>query len=90
MTLDILNIVQLGRERVLDVDDEDLPVGLAFIEESHDAEDFNLLNLAYITHLFANLADVQRIVVAVGLGLAVLPSRILPSLSKNKIEKDIQ
>ncbi len=80
MTLDILNIVQLGRERVLDVNDEDLPVGLAFIEKCHDAEDFDLLNLPYITHLFANLADIQRIVVTVGLGLAVLLSRVLPSL----------
>jgi hypothetical protein len=84
MTLDVLNIVQLGRERVLDVDDEDLPVGLAFIKESHDAEDFNLLNLPYITHLFSDLADVQRIVIAVGLGLAVLLSRILPSLPPKK------
>jgi hypothetical protein len=58
MTLDILDVVQLGRERVLDVDDEDLPVGLAFVKECHDAEDFNLLDLPYITHLFANLADV--------------------------------
>jgi hypothetical protein len=41
-----------------------------------------LLDLPYITHLFANLADVQRIVVAVGLCLAVLLSRILPSLPK--------
>jgi hypothetical protein len=85
MTLDILNIVQLGRERVLDVDDEDFPVGLAFIKESHDAEDFNLLDLPYVTHLFADLADVQRIIVAVGLGLAVLLSRILPSLPPKKV-----
>ena len=82
MTLDILNIIQLGRERVLDVNDEDLPVGLALIEKSHDAEDFNLLNLPYVTHLFADLADIQRIVVAIGLGLAMLLSRILPSLPK--------
>jgi hypothetical protein len=84
MTLDVLDIVQLGRERVLDVDDENLPVGLAFIEESHDAEDFNLLNLAHITHLFANLADVQRIVITIGFGLTVLLSRILPSLQKKE------
>ena len=84
MTLDILYIVQLGCERVLDVDDKDFPVGLAFVEESHDAEDFDLLDLPYITHLFTNLADVQRIVVAVGLGLAVLLSGIFPSLPKKK------
>jgi hypothetical protein len=80
MTLDILNIVQLGRERVLNVDDEDLPVSLALVKESHDAEDFDLLDLPYITHLFADLADVKRIVVAVGLSLAVLLIRVLPSL----------
>ena len=74
-------IVQLGRERVLNVDDKDLPVGLAFIKESHDAEDFNL---PYITHQFADLADIQRMVVTVGLGLAVLLSRILPNPPKEK------
>ena len=84
MTLDILDIVQLGGERVLDVDDEDLPVGLAFIKEGHDTEDFNLLNLPYVTHLFSDLANVQRIVVAVGLGFTVLLSRVLPSLPKKK------
>jgi len=38
MTLYILYIVQLGRERILDVDDEDFPVGLAFVKEGHDAK----------------------------------------------------
>ena len=80
MALDIFDIVQLGRERVLDIDDKDLPVGLAFIKKGHDAEDFDLLNLPYITHLFADLADIQRIVVAISLGLGVLLSGILPSL----------
>ena len=82
MTLDVLNVVQLGRERVLDVDDEDLPIGLAFVEEGHDAEDFDLLDLPDVTHLFADLAYVQWVVVAVGLGLGVLLTGILPSLQK--------
>ncbi|SRR6266478_7957843 len=80
MALNILNIVKLGCERVLDVDDKDLPIGLTFVEKGHDAEGFDLFDLPYITHLFADLADVQRIVVAVGLRLAVLLRRILPSL----------
>jgi hypothetical protein len=80
MTFNILNVVQLGRERVLDVDDKDLPIGLAFVEEGHDAEDFDLLDLPNVTHLFADLAYVQWIVVAPGLGLGVLLSGILPSL----------
>ena len=86
MTLDILNIVQLGRERVLDVDDEDLPVGLAFVEKGHDAEDLDLFDLPDITHLFTDLADVQRIVVTPGLGLSMQLSGVLPSLYIHKIE----
>jgi hypothetical protein len=80
MTLDVLNIIQLGRQRVLDIDDEDFPIGLAFVEEGHDTEDFDLLDLPHVTHLFADLAYVQRIVVAPGLGLGVLLSGIFPSL----------
>lgn len=80
MTLDVLNVVQLGCERVLYVDDEDLPIGLAFVEEGHDAEDFDLLDLPNVTHLFADLAYVQWVVVAPGLGLGMLLIRILPSL----------
>ena len=80
MTLDVLNVVQLGCERVLYVDDEDFPIGLAFVEEGHDAEDFDLLDLPNVTHLFADLAYVQWVVVAPGLGLGMLLIRILPSL----------
>lgn len=43
-----------------------------------------MLNLPYVTHLFADLADVQRIIVAVGIGLTVLVRRVFPSLP-NKI-----
>lgn len=80
MTLDIFNVIQLGRQWVLDVDDEDLPVGLAFVEEGHDTEDLDLLDLSNITHLFTDLADVQRIVVTSGLCLGMLLSGVLPSL----------
>jgi hypothetical protein len=86
VTFDIFNIVQLGCERVLDVDDEDLPVGLAFVEKGHDAEDLDLFDLPDITHLFTDLADVQRIVVTPGLGLSMQLSGVLPSLYIRKIE----
>ena len=80
MTLDILDVVQLGSKRVVDVNDEDLPVGLTLIEESHDAEDLDLLDLANIADLLADLADVERVVVAVCLGLCVGDGGVLPSL----------
>jgi hypothetical protein len=85
VTLDVLDVVQLGCERVLYVDDDDFPVGLALVEESHDAQDFDLLDLPDVTHLFADLAYVQWVVVTPGLGLCVLLIGILPSLKKNNI-----
>jgi len=88
MTLDVLDVVQLGCEGVLDVDDDDLPIGLAFVEEGHDAEDFDLLDLTDVTHLFADLAYVQWIVVAPGLGLGMLLIRILPSLQFIRFQYD--
>lgn len=78
--LDILNVVQLRRKRVIDVNDEDLPVGLALVEERHDTEDLDLLDLADVANLFTNLADIERVVVAVGLGLSMGLSRVLPGL----------
>ena len=80
MALYVLDVVQFGRERVLDVDDENLPVRLALIEERHDPENLDLLDLSNVTDLLANLADIQRIVVAPGLGLSMLLSGILPRL----------
>jgi hypothetical protein len=80
MALDVLDVVQFGREWVLDVDDEDLPVRLALVEERHDPEDLDLLDLSNVADLLADLADIQRIVVASGLGLSMLLSGILPRL----------
>jgi hypothetical protein len=34
--LDILDIVELGRKRILDIDNDNFPVRLAFVEEGHD------------------------------------------------------
>lgn len=78
--LDILNIVELGGQGVVDINDDDLPVGLSFIEKSHDTENFDLLDLTYISKLLANLAHVKRVIVAVSLGLRMNLSRVFPSL----------
>ena len=80
MTLDILDVVQLGGKRVVDVNDEDLPVSLTLIEESHDTEDLDLLDLADVADLFTDLANIERIVVTLGLGLGVGSLRVLPGL----------
>lgn len=80
MPLDVLDVVQLRCKRVVHVDDEDLPVGLALVKERHDAEDLDLLDLAYIANLLTDLADIERVVVTVGLGLSVSLGRVLPGL----------
>ena len=80
MALDVLDVVQFGCEWVLDVDDDNLPVRLALVEEGHDPEDLDLLDLSDVADLLANFADIQRIVVAPGLGLSMLLSGIFPRL----------
>lgn len=83
MTLDILDVVQFPGEGILDVDDDDLPVGLALIEERHDTEDLDLLDLSDIADLLADLADVEWVVVALGFRLGVGGRRVLPGLAKS-------
>jgi hypothetical protein len=82
VALDVLNVVELGSKGVVDIDDDDLPVGLTLVEEGHDAEDLNLLDLADVADGLANLADVEGVVVAVGLGLGVLRRGVLPGLGE--------
>jgi len=89
MTLDVLDVVQLGSERVGNVDDDDFPVGLTLIEESHDTENLDLFNLASVTDLFADLADIERIVVTLGLGLRVRVVGVFPGLRESTVVPDV-
>lgn len=87
--LDVLNVVELRGERVVDVDDDDLPVGLTLVEEGHDAENLDLLDLADVADLLADLADVERVVVASRLGLGVDLGRVLPRLGEGTVVPDV-
>lgn len=82
MTLDVLDVIQLGSKRVGDVNDDDLPVGFTLIEEGHDTEDLDLLDLASEADLFTDLANVKRIIVALGLGFGVRVVGIFPGLEE--------
>jgi hypothetical protein len=84
MALHILDVVELGCEGILDVNDDDLPVGLAFIEKGHNTENLDLLHLTNIADLLADLADIEGIVVALGLGLGVRLGGIFPGLHINR------
>lgn len=89
VSLDVLDIVQSRSERVVDVDNEDFPVGLAFVEERHDTEDFDLLDLANVADGFTNLAHVERVIVTVRASFGVLHVGVLPCLGESTIVPDV-
>lgn len=80
VTLDILNVVELGGQRVVDIDDNDLPVGLLLVNQGHDTQNLDLLDLTGVADQLTNLANVQRVVVTLGLGLGVDGVGVLPGL----------
>lgn len=63
-TLHVLQIVQFLGQRVVHVHDDQLPVGLALIDERKTTEHFHLDHGATTLYLRADLARVDRIVVA--------------------------
>lgn len=80
MALDVLDVVELGSKRVVDVDDNDLPICLFLIQESHDTKNLDLFHLAAVADQLTDLADVERVVVTLSLGLRVDDVRVLPGL----------
>lgn len=82
VALDVFDIIQLRSQGVVDVNDHDLPVGLTLIKESHDTKHLDLDNLTRLSNELSNLANVQWIIVALGLGLLVGDVRVLPGLHK--------
>ena len=82
VALDVLDVVELGGKRVVDIDDNDLPVGLVLVKEGHNTKDLDLLDLTGVTDKLTNLADVERVVVALGLGLGVNGVGVLPGLKR--------
>jgi hypothetical protein len=85
VALDVLDIVELGGQRVVHVDDHDLPVGLALVKQGHDAKDLDLDDISGLVDKLADLADVQRVVVALGLGLLVCHVGVLPCLQQPSV-----
>jgi len=80
MLLDILDIVQLRSQWVIDINDDDLPVGLLLIKQCHNTEDLDLLDLPWGSNQLANLADVKWVIVTLCLGLWVNNVGVFPCL----------
>jgi hypothetical protein len=87
--LDILNVVEPGSKGVVDIDNKDLPVGLSLIEESHDTEDLDLLDLTGVADSLSDLTNIKGVVVTVGASLGVLDGRVFPSLGESSVVPDV-
>lgn len=85
VALNILNVVKLGSQGVVDVDDNDLPVGLLLVEKSHHTKDLNLLDLTGVADELTDLANVERVVVTLGLGLGVDSVGVFPGLCRGSV-----
>lgn len=81
--LDILNVIELGSQGIVDVDDNHFPICLSFIKQGHNTEDLDLFNLTGIAKLLANLANVERVIITMCLCLCMDLCGIFPSLYKN-------
>ena len=89
MPLDILNIVESRGQGVVDINNKDLPVGLSLIEEGHDTEDLDLLDLTGVTDGLSDLTDIEGVVVTVSAGLGVLDGWVFPSLGEGSVVPDV-
>lgn len=89
MTLNILDVVQARSKRVVDVDDNDLPVGLALVEQSHDSQNLDLLDLTGLGDQLADLTDIQRVVVSLLLGLWVGNVGVFPGLRESTVVPEV-
>jgi len=89
VSLDILNIIELRSQWVVDIDDDNLPVSLLLIKKSHDTKDLDLLDLTRVSDQLTDLADIQWIVVTLGLGLGVDDVGVLPCLREGAIVPEV-
>ena len=80
VTLHILNIIQSSGKSVVDVNDNDFPVCFFLVEQSHDAENLDLLNLTCVSHQLPNFADIERVIVTLCFRLGVNGVRVFPCL----------
>jgi len=76
----VLDVVQFRCKGVLNVNYDDFPVGFTLVEECHDTKNLNLLDLTNVADLLADLADIERVIVALGFRFCVRLSRVLPCL----------
>lgn len=89
MALNILNIVKLRSQRIIHVNDDDLPVGLLLVEQRHNTENLDLLDLASVTDNLTDLADIEWIIVTLGFGFGVDGVGVFPGLGEGAVVPEV-
>jgi hypothetical protein len=80
VSFNILDIIEFRCQWVVDINHNDLPVSLFFIKQSHNTKDLDLLDLSWVADQFADLTDIQWIIVTLGFRLRMDDVGILPCL----------
>lgn len=89
VSLDILHVIQLWCQRIVDINGNDFPVRLFLVQKSHDSQDLDLLDLAWVSDRFANFADIERIIVTFCLRFGMNDVGIFPSLREGTIVENV-
>lgn len=80
MRLHVGDGIDLLRQRIVDVDHDDLPVRLPLVQDRQAAEEFDPFDLAGRGDVGAEFADVEGVVVASFLGVGVDEGWVFPCL----------
>jgi hypothetical protein len=78
--LDVLDAINVGSDRVFDVNHEDFPVGLTAVVGRYGAQNFGLSDLAKVAWVLPDVEEVDRVVVTGFVGEGVADVGVFPGL----------
>lgn len=84
--MDVIDLIGLG---IVDVDGQHFPIGFSFVNEGHGAQDLDLNNGPPLVNSAADLANINRISVALASGAVVGVLGILPGLGQSTIVPNV-
>jgi hypothetical protein len=80
MSFDIFDVIKFGSERIIHVNSDEFPICFSLVEKCHCSKNFDLFDLSWISDFFANLADINWVIVTFCLGFRMCMIWILPCL----------
>ena len=84
-----MDVVEVLRQRIVDVNGYDFPVGLSLVNHGKDAKDLDLEDGASRMDGGANLTDVDGVVVTLAVGGGVGVVWVLPGLGDGPVVPDV-